>query len=63
MYSAEAWTGQGALLAFSGGLARPREMPLSIPLASHRARYVRFTQTRSELVNYWSVAELRVLGK
>ena len=57
-----AWGGDGALATFTGGLARPREMPLSLPL-NVRARYLRLTQTGTEPVYYWSIAELRVLGK
>ncbi len=59
----DAWTGPTAWLAFSGGLDRPRDMPITIPLGPVRARFLRFTQVGTELVNYWTVAELRVLGK
>jgi hypothetical protein len=57
-----AWRGDGAPAALAGGLSRPREMPLAIPLNT-RARYIRFTQTGTELVNYWTIAEMRVLGR
>lgn len=56
-----AWAGPTALLALSGALERPRDMPLSIPLEPRPARYVRFTQTGTETVYYWSIAELRIL--
>ena len=59
----EAWSGPTGPLTFSGGLDRPRDMPATITLAPARARFVRFTQTGTELVNYWSVAELRVFGR
>ena len=56
-----AWSGPTALLALSGALDHPRDMPLSIPLQPRSARYIRFTQTGSDNVFYWSIAELRVL--
>ena len=57
------WSGPTAFLTFSGGLDRPRDMPATIAFPSVRARYVRLTQTGTELVNYWSVAELRLFGR
>ena len=54
--------GQTALLAFSGALDHPRDMPLSIPLQPRFARYIRLTQTGSDTIYYWSIAELQMLG-
>lgn len=59
----DVWSGPTAILVFSGGLDRPRDMPIGISIPSTRARYIRFTQTGTELVNYWSVAELHVFGR
>ena len=57
-----AWSGSPGLLALSGALDDPPYTPLSIALESRPARYVRFTQTGSEMTYYWSIAELQVLG-
>ena len=57
-----AWSGSTALLAFSGALDHPRDTPLSIPLEPRVARYLRLTQTASDTIYYWSVAELQILG-
>ena len=59
----DVWSGPTGFLTFSGGLDRPRDMPATITFPTTRARYIRFTQTGAELVNYWSVAELRVFGR
>lgn len=59
----EVWKGPTAILVFSGGLDRPRDMPIGISIPPTRARYIRFTQMGAELVNYWSVAELHVFGR
>ena len=59
----EVWSGPTGFLTFSGGLDRPRDMPATIPLPATRARFLRFTQTGTELVYYWSIAELRIFGK
>jgi len=58
-----AWGGGTALMAFSAALADPLNVPLAFPFDPRAARYLRFTQTGSEQVYYWSVAELRVLGR
>lgn len=59
----DVWSGPTAILVFSGGLDRPRDMPIGITIPPTRARYIKFTQTGTELVNYWSVAELHVFGR
>jgi len=58
-----AWGGGTAIMAFSAALADPLNVPLAFPFDPRAARYLRFTQTGSEQVYYWSVAELRVLGR
>ena len=57
----EARSGDTGLLAFSGALERPRDVPISIPFSPRSARYIRFTQTGGEVEYYWSIAELRIL--
>jgi hypothetical protein len=57
-----AWSGRTTLVAFSGALRDPRNVPLSLPITPRPARYVRFIQTGPEMVHYWSIAELRILN-
>jgi hypothetical protein len=60
----EAWSGGTALMAFSAAVEKPLEMRLPFPFEPSRAaRYVRFTQTGDEETYYWSIAELRILGR
>ena len=58
-----AWSGGTAMMALSAALEDPLNVPLPFPFEPRSARYLRFTQTGSEETYYWSVAELRVLGK
>jgi hypothetical protein len=55
------WRGPTAGLVLAGALKRPRHVPISIPLPSHAARFVRLTNMRPDPKRDWSVAELRVL--
>ena len=57
-----AWSGRTAIVAFSGALQDPRNVPLSLPITPRPARFVRMTQVGPEMVHYWSIAELRVLA-
>jgi hypothetical protein len=57
-----AWSGRTAIVAFSGALQDPRDVPLSLPITPRAARFVRFTQAGPEMVHYWSIAELRIIG-
>jgi hypothetical protein len=59
----QAWEGGTALIAFSAALEDPLNLPLPFSFDARTARYVRFTQTGSDPTYYWSVAELRILGK
>jgi hypothetical protein len=59
----QAWRGTTGLLALSGALEDPLRVPMPIEVAAREARYVRFTQLVAEEKYYWSVAELRILGK
>lgn len=56
------WSGRGAALTLAAALQEPRRIPISFPLSGHTARHLRFTQTGTEPIAYWSIAELRVLG-
>jgi hypothetical protein len=58
-----AWSGGTAIMTLSSALEDPLNLPLPFPFAPRSARYLRFTQTGSERTYYWSVAELRVLGR
>ena len=58
-----AWSGGTAIMALSAALEDPLNVPLPFPFEARSARYLRFTQTGSERTYYWSVAELRVLGR
>jgi hypothetical protein len=59
----QAWRGTTGLLALSGALEDPLRVPMPIEFASRQARYLRFTQLVAEEKYYWSVAELRIVGK
>lgn len=60
---ASAWSGEVAMRAFSAALEHPRTVPLVFTFEPRPARYVRLRQEGSESVYYWSIAELRVLGR
>ena len=59
----QAWNGNVAVMAMSAALEDPRQFTLPFAFESRPARFVRFTQTGTEDVFYWSVAELRIRGK
>lgn len=59
----DAWEGGTAMIALSAALEDPLNVPLPFSFPPRQARYVRFTQTGSERIYYWSVAELRIVGK
>jgi hypothetical protein len=58
-----AWGGETAIMALSAALEDPLNVTLPFSFEPREARYVRFTQTGSERTYYWSVAELRILGR
>lgn len=58
-----AWSGGTALLAFSAALEQPLEVPLPFPFEPRPARFVRLRQTGTERIYYWSIAELRIMGR
>ena len=59
----QAWTGNVPLLTISAALEDPLHLTLPFEFVPRSARYVRFTQTGSEDVYYWSIAELRIHGR
>ena len=59
----EAWTGTTGVLALSAALEDPLTVTLPFEFQPRPARYVRFTQRDVEETYYWSVAELRIMGK
>jgi hypothetical protein len=58
-----AWSGAPALLAFSAALEEPLDVPLPFPFEPRTARFVRFRQTGTEATYYWSIAELKIMGR
>jgi hypothetical protein len=58
----EAWSGPTGTTALTGALRYPRSVPLVFEI-DRRARHIRLTQLGSDPVYYWSVAELRVVGR
>jgi hypothetical protein len=59
----QVWSGAGGGPALAGALLNPQWVPVDIPFAEHQARFLRFTQHGSDPVIYWSIAELKVLGR
>lgn len=57
------WSGTTGVLALSGALEDPLSVRLPFEFQPRPARYVRFTQLDVEETYYWSVAELRIMGK
>jgi len=58
-----AWSGTTGVLALSAALEDPLTVTLPFEFQPRPARYVRFTQLDVEETYYWSVAELRIMGK
>lgn len=58
----QAWTGNVGVMAMSAALEDPLHFTLPFAFEARPARYVRLTQTGTEDVFYWSVAELRIRG-
>jgi hypothetical protein len=58
-----AWRGNSPLIALSAALEDPLNIPMPFPFGERQARYVRFTQLANEDIYYWSVAELKVIGR
>jgi len=59
----EVWRGTGGTLAFVGAFQAPRELPLTFEVAETRARFMRLRLLSNDPVYYWSIAELKVLGR
>lgn len=59
----DAWSGGTAMLAVAAALEDPLNVTLPFGFAPRPARYLRLTQTGSEHIYYWSIAELRIRGR
>jgi hypothetical protein len=59
----QAWSGGTGLMAFAAALEDPLNVTLPFGFEPRPARYVRFTQTGTEAIYYWSIAELRIRGQ
>ena len=59
----QVWQGTSAGHAVIGALVDPAKMPLVYDLASVNARYLRLALTGEDQTFYWSIAELKVLGR
>lgn len=57
------WSGATGLLALSAALEDPLDVSMPFVLEPRNARYVRFTERKSDEKYYWSVAELSILGR
>ena len=57
------WNGTTGLLALSAALDDSLNVAMPLEFEPRSARYVRFTQLASEERYYWSVAELRIMGR
>jgi len=58
----EAWRGPTDGLAVVGSILAPREVPILVPLAGQRARYIRLVSLAEDPIYSWSIAELEVLS-
>jgi hypothetical protein len=54
------WSGDTALEAYDAAVREPRTVPLTIPLPSRDARFVRLEQTGIDPHRGWSIVELEV---
>jgi hypothetical protein len=60
---ARVWAGPTHREALRGAIAHPKELPIVLPMAQRRARYLRLTQNGFDPVYYWSIAELAAFGR
>jgi hypothetical protein len=58
-----AWDGRTGAVAFFAALEDPLNVTLPFVFERRQARYLRFVQNGSDPVYYWTVVELRVIGK
>jgi hypothetical protein len=59
----EIWQGGSAGLAFVAAFEAPRDVPLRYRFAPTPARLLRMRLTKNDETYYWSIAEMRVLGR
>jgi hypothetical protein len=58
-----AWDGGTGPVAFFAALEDPLNVTLPFVFERRQARYLRFVQNGSDPIYYWTVVELRVIGK
>jgi hypothetical protein len=59
----QVWAGPTAFAAYLAALEDPLLVPLRIAVPASPARFVRLSQTSSDPVYYWTIAELRLYGQ
>jgi hypothetical protein len=59
----ELWQGGSAGLAFAGALESPLDVPMRYRFAPAPAQKLRMRLTKDDDTYYWSIAELRVMGR
>ena len=59
----EVWRGGSAGLAFVGAFESPREVPLRYSFPETDAKYARLRLAADDETYYWSIAELKALGR
>lgn len=57
-----AWAGPGSGPTLIAALLDARQLPLTFAFGPATARYIRLTQTGTEPLYYWTIAELKVVG-
>ena len=55
-----AWRGDTALETYDAAIRSPRDLPVTIPLTKHEARYVRLSQIGDDAGRGWSIVELEI---
>jgi hypothetical protein len=60
---APAWSGATGLVALSAALEDPLNVPMPFLFDPRQARHLRFTEGETDEKYYWSVAELRIVGR
>jgi hypothetical protein len=59
----EVWRGGSAGLAFAGASDAPRDVPLRYRFAPTAANTIRMRLTRNDDTFYWSIAEMKIVGR
>jgi hypothetical protein len=59
----QVWRGGSAGLAFAGAIKAPMDVPLRYDLGANSARYLRLRLLANDETYFWSIAELKILGR